>query len=70
MLALRLDCFTAALTTQKVLSIWRPVELKMPDLSDRTSTGISILTSAADNSAWQFSWVISTQDKKVKWPEV
>ena len=51
MLALRLDCFTAALTTpQKVLPIWKLVELKMLDISDRTRTGISILTSAADVS--------------------
>ena len=49
MLALRQDCSTAALTTpQKVLSIYRLVELKMLDFSDRTRTGISILTSAAD----------------------
>ena len=49
MLVLRLDCPTAALTTpQKVLSLWRLVELKMLDFSDRTRTGISILTSAAD----------------------
>ena len=48
-LALRLDCSTAALTTpQKVLSIWKLVELKMLDFGDRTRTGISILTSAAD----------------------
>ena len=48
MLALRLDCSTAALTTpQKVLPIWKLVELKMIDFSDRTRTGISILTSAA-----------------------
>ena len=49
MLALRLDCSTAALTiSQKVLSIRRLVELKMLDFSDRTRTGISILTLAAD----------------------
>ena len=49
MLALRLDCSTAALTTpQKVLSIWRLVELTLIDFNDRTRTGISILTSAAD----------------------
>ena len=43
-LTLRLDCSTAALTTpQKVLP-----ELKMLDFSDRTRTGISILTLAAD----------------------
>ena len=49
MLALRLDCSTAALTThQKVLPIWKLVELKVLDVSDRTRTGISILTSAAD----------------------
>ena len=48
MLALRLDCSTAALTTtQKVLPIWKLVELKMLDFSDRTRTGITILTSAA-----------------------
>ena len=50
MLALHLDCSTAALTTpQKVLPIWKLVELKMLDFSDRTRTGISILTSAADH---------------------
>ena len=49
MLALRLDCSTAAITTpQKVLPIWKLVELKMLDFSDHTRTGISILTSAAD----------------------
>ena len=49
MLALRLDCSTTALTTpQKVLSLWRLIELKKLDFSDRTRTGISILTSAAD----------------------
>ena len=49
MLALRLDCSTAALTTpQTVLSIRKLVELKMLDFNDRTRTGISILTSAAD----------------------
>ena len=49
MLALHLDCSTAALTTpQKVLSILRLVELKMLDFRDRKRTGISILTSAAD----------------------
>ena len=48
MLALRLDCSTAALTTpQKALPIWKLVELKMLDFSDHTRTGISILTSAA-----------------------
>ena len=37
MLALRLDCSTAALAThQKVLPIWKLVELKMLDFSDRT----------------------------------
>ena len=49
MLALRLDCSTVALTTpQKVLPIWKLVELKMLDFSDRTRTGISILTSVGD----------------------
>ena len=49
MLALRLDCSTAALITpQTVLSIWKLVGLKVLDFSDRTRTGISILTSAAD----------------------
>ena len=48
-LAIYLDCSTAALTThQKVVPIWKLVELKMIDFSDRTWTGISILTSAAD----------------------
>ena len=56
MLALLLDCFTPALTTpQKVLSIWRLVELKMLDFSDPTRTGISILTSAADSWWWYLS---------------
>ena len=49
MLALRLDCFTAALTTpQKFLPSWKLVELQMLDFSDRTRTVISIWTSAAD----------------------
>ena len=54
MLALRLDCSRSALVTpQRVLSFWRLVELKMLDVSDRTKTGISILTSAADDKgAW------------------
>ena len=44
-------CSTAALITpQIVLSIWKLVELKMLDFSDRTKTGISILTSAADSA--------------------
>ena len=52
MMALRLDCSTAALTTpQKVLPIWRLVELKMLDFRDHTRTGISILTSVADSLA-------------------
>ena len=43
------DCSTPALTTpQKVLSIWRLVELEMLDFSDRSRTGISSLTSASD----------------------
>ena len=49
MLALPLDWSTAALTTpQKVLPIRKLVVLKMLDFGDRTRTGISILTSAAD----------------------
>ena len=49
MSALRLDWSTAARTTpQEVLPIWKLVELKMLDFSDRTRTCISILTSAAD----------------------
>ena len=41
MLALRLDCPTAALTThQKVLPIWKLVELKMLDFSDHKRTGL------------------------------
>ena len=36
MLALRLDCSTAALTTKNFLSILRLVELRMLDFSDRT----------------------------------
>ena len=52
MLALRLDCSTAALPTpQKVLPICKLVELKMLDFSDRMRIGISILTSAADKTA-------------------
>ena len=48
MLALRRDCSTAALTTpQKVLPIF----------SDRTRTGISIVTSAADTSLWYY-WIL------------
>ena len=40
---------TAALTiAQKVLPIWKLVELKMLDFIDCTRTGISILTSAAN----------------------
>ena len=46
--ALRLDCSTGSLATlQEVLCNWKLVELKMSDFSDRTRTGISILTSAA-----------------------
>ena len=49
MLAICLDCSTAAFTTpQKVLSIRRLVELMMLDFSDCTRTGISILKSAPD----------------------
>ena len=49
-LALLLDCSTAALPTpQKVSSIWKLVELKMLDFSICMRTGISILTSAASN---------------------
>ena len=49
MLALRLDCSTAALTThQKVLHIWKLVALKTLDFSDHMRTGISILTSAGE----------------------
>ena len=51
MLALRLDCSTAALTTpQKALSIWRLIELKMLDFSDRSRNGISIFTSTTDRA--------------------
>ena len=51
MLALRLGFSTAARTThQKDLSIWKLVELKMLDFSDRTRTGLSTLTSAADKA--------------------
>ena len=69
MLALRLDCSTAALITpQKVLSIRRLVELKMLDFSDCLRNGISILTSAADHGFWHFlifffkkgkSWILT-----------
>ena len=52
MLALHLDCSTTALTTpQKVLPIWKLVDLKILDYSDRMRTCISILTSAADQEA-------------------
>ena len=37
-----------SITHQKVLPIWKLVELKMLDFSDRTRTGISILTSVSD----------------------
>ena len=51
LLALCLNCSTAALTTpQKVLPIWKLVELKMLDFCDCTRTSISILISAADNA--------------------
>ena len=47
MSALHLNCSIAALPTpQKILSNWELVEL-MLDFSNRTGTGISILTSAA-----------------------
>ena len=51
------DCSTAALTTpQKILSISRLVELKMLDFSDRSRTGISILTSAVFVVRGSSSW--------------
>ena len=53
MLALRLDCSTAALTTPlKDLPIWKLVELKILDFSVCTRTGISILTSTSDQFFW------------------
>ena len=56
MLASPLGCSTAALTTpQKVLPIWKLVELKTLDFSDCTRTGISILTSAADIFRWMLT---------------
>ena len=49
MLALHINCTTAALATpQEVVSIRKLVELKVLDFSDHTRTSISILTSAAD----------------------
>ena len=56
MLALRPDCSTP----QMVLSIRELVELKMLDFRDRTRTGISILTSAADK--WQFLFNINLME--------
>ena len=53
MLALCLDCSTAALATlQNVLPIGKLVELNMLDFSDHTRNGISILTSAADQNQY------------------
>ena len=41
-----------ALTTpQKASSFWKLFQLKMLDFSDRTRTGNSILTSAADSAS-------------------
>ena len=49
MLALRLDCSTGALTApQKVSPMWRLVELKMLDFSDRTRSGVSFLLKRKD----------------------
>ena len=46
----RLVCSKAALpTSHKILPIGKLVEFKMLDFIDHTGTGISILTSAADN---------------------
>ena len=42
MLALRLDCSTAARTTpQKVVSNWKLVEVKMLDFSDYNGSGMT-----------------------------
>ena len=50
MLALRLNYFaTALIIHEKVSSNCKLVELKILDFSDRTKTGISILTLATDN---------------------
>ena len=52
MLTFGLDCSAAALAIpQKVLSIWKWVELKMFDFGDSSKTGISILTWAGVASA-------------------
>ena len=44
------SCWLYVLIAQKILSIGKLVELKMPDLCDCTRLGISILVSAADLS--------------------
>ena len=67
MLASRLGCSTAALTTpQKVSYSWDMVELKMFDFSDRTRTAISILTSAADLDPILLSRILSKRISKKK----
>ena len=49
MVALLLDCSTAALPTPEMVSSnWKPFELKMLDFSDRARTGTSILASVVD----------------------
>ena len=59
-----LDCSTAALTTsQKVLPVWKLVELKMLDFSNLMRTGISILTLAADMELEGI-----TQYSNARWP--
>ena len=66
MLVLPLDCSTVAPTTpQKVLPIWKMVELKIADFSDRTRTGISILTSAAHPLFCHVALPMSAYSKKV-----
>ena len=44
------SCWLYVLIAQKILSIGKLVELKMPDFCDCTRLGISILVSAADLS--------------------
>ena len=59
MLALRLNLSTTALPRWFYLSMSKLVELKMLDFSDCMRTGISVLTSAADdpNVPDLFYWV-------------
>ena len=66
MLALHIHYSTAALTTpQKVLPIWKLLELMMIDFSDRTRTGISILTSLTNDGRLYFQQKNATGKKVV-----